>query len=74
MEKVFKIILIVICLVIAINFASINRAEAKTNNVVLQIDKENSCFFVFVRVQEGQRRFIYVYTETGIYITKIEEL
>ncbi len=55
------------------NFSNINKAEAKSNSVV-QIDKENSFVFVFVRVEEGERTFIYVYTENGIYITKIEEL
>ena len=73
MKKVFKIILIVVCFVLAVNLTGTNNAQANTNKTAT-VSNENSCLLVFVRVQEGARVFIHVYTSGGTYIMKYEEL
>ncbi len=73
MKKVLTIILMVVCLILTINFSGLNNAQASSKSVV-QTNQGNKCLFIFVRVQEGSRFFIYVYTEGGTYIMKYEDL
>ena len=73
MKKVFKLILIIVLFTLALNIVGVTKSEASVKSSV-QISSVSSDFIIFIRVQEGNRRYVYIYTEGGIYISKFEEL
>ncbi|MBK8551765.1 MAG: hypothetical protein IPL53_12155 [Ignavibacteria bacterium] len=73
MKKVFKSILVVLSLVLFFNFFTVNQSVAG-NSASLEMSSAKADLFIYVRVQEGERSFIYIYTGNGIYITKISDM
>lgn len=65
MKQVFKSILIAVCFILALNVFS-NNAEAST--------KSNKSDVIIVRTQEDGVSYISIYTESGSFIMKVEEL
>lgn len=55
------------------SFSSVQNAEASVSTEV-SISANQNCWFNIVRVVENGKNYIYIYTEGGIYITKVEEL
>lgn len=73
MKKVFKSILVILSLILFFNFFTVNRSVAG-NSTSLEMSSAKADLFIYVRVQEGDRSFIYIYTGNGIYITKISDM
>ncbi len=73
MKRVLKFALLVFCFVLTIGFFNVNDSNANINSTSQLSSVSSSDFFIFVRVQEGARSFIYVYTDGGVYLTKYEE-
>ena len=74
MKNFIKIFLAIVVMVTMFSFSSVKNAEATTSSEVTISSAEQTWWLNFVRVVEDGKRFIYIYTEGGIYITKVEEL
>ncbi|MBK9334208.1 MAG: hypothetical protein IPM96_17815 [Ignavibacteria bacterium] len=73
MKHFIKTFLVIAVIVSSFTFSSVQTTEAKSSAVT--ISSETQTFGLqFVRVVENNVRYIYIYTDGGIYITKIEEL
>lgn len=73
MEKIFKYILVTVCLITSLSLFSIDKAYARTSTNV-EIKSEKADLFIFIRVYENDRWYIHVYTEGGIFVAKVVEL
>jgi len=73
MKQFIKTFLVIAVIVSSFTFSSAQNSEAKTSTVTISSETQNFGL-QFIRVVENNVRFIYIYTEGGIYITKIEEL
>ncbi len=74
MKHFIKTFLVIAVIVSSFTFSSVENAEAKATTNVTIISESQNFGLQFVRVVENNVRYIYIYTEGGIYITKIEEL
>lgn len=72
MKKVFKSILVAISFIIFFNFFTVNQSVAG-NSTSIEMSSARADLFIYVRVQEGDKSYLYIYTGNGIYITKIQE-
>lgn len=75
MERLLKIVIIVISLVSILIVTSPNISRAKTNNsteYITTVDKSD--LFKIIRVLENGKWYIYIYTDSGIFVSKFEEL
>ncbi len=73
MKKIVIILIIAMSFLAVITFTSSNVSVAKSNNANA-ITSEKSDFLRIVRVLENGRWYIYIYTDTGIFVSKFEEL
>ena len=78
MKNALRTLVIIVCFILTIGFFNSNTSVAITNNKAttsLEITSKKSQPLLVVRVHENNGRiFLYFYTPSGIYITKIEEL
>ncbi len=73
MGSLLKIIIIIISLVAILFVTSPNISNAK-NSAEISTAVEKNDFFKVLRVLENGRWYIYIYTESGIFVSKFEEL
>lgn len=73
MKNFIKIFLAIVIMVTMFSFSSVQNAEASVSSEV-SISANQNWWFNIVRVVENGKNFLYIYTEGGIYITKVEEL
>ncbi|HQY21958.1 MAG TPA: hypothetical protein PLD63_13530 [Ignavibacteria bacterium] len=74
MKNFIKIFLAVVVMVTMFSFSSVQNSEAKTSEVAVLNSETQDFGLMFVKIVENGVDYIYIYTEGGIYITKVEEL
>ncbi|MBS1517555.1 MAG: hypothetical protein JSS91_05655 [Bacteroidetes bacterium] len=73
MKNFIKVFLVIAAVVTMFSFASVRNTEAKSLNSVSVETKSDFLNLIKVTESDG-REYIYIYTEGGIFITKVEEL
>lgn len=72
MKKVLKTLLAVLFFILAVNISFNTDCIANTKSSAVLNSKKLD--IIVVRTQEGERTYINIYTDNGIFITKFEEL
>ncbi len=73
MKKAVKILIIVMAFIAILSLSSAKVSVAKSSSSY-ELTSEKSDLFRIVRVQENGKWFIYIYLESGMFVSKFEEL
>lgn len=73
MGSLLKIVVIIISLVAILFVTSPNTSSAKNSTEISSTIEKNN-FLKVLRVLENGKWYIYIYTDSGIFVSKFEEL